>query len=700
MEGFMVKPTRKRVVLCLGCLGFLLLSVVLTFGFSSGAHTVHADTSYSHGDPNVTNGVLNGVTTLPDGEVYATGWEGAWPGEGLIEHFIGGSWQKVDLPASTGSLYGISADLPTDIWVVGADGDFPVVLHSDGSSWTRVDLPNEFGCYWGGHLFGVVAFSPLNVWAVGYGCDKTPLTMHWDGTAWSIYYSFSAQGDLNSLAGTADNLWAVGYDGDGPIAQHWDGNSWVPLPATSLPNYDGFAGVGVLSDGTIWAVSAYGSLAHFDPQANTWSILDTSSHPDVQLDGLTQKGDDLYAVGVETSQGANGAVYTPMGYHYDGATWNFFTLPQDSNPMDFPQRASIAQDGSVFIVGGSYASMGDFPTIGLPIIWQYVNTPPTPTPSPTPKPTRGKLFVYIQGVNTAYSGSGIPQDFAAIDSKLKSKYSNATYVVFSYPGTSGNSSYQCGDTFTDSIGDDIFALSLQINLAVQAHPNSDIYIIAHSLGGVIAFGYMAALVEKEGFIQPLPVDQNGKPLAVLKDVDTLDSPIAGVTGSPDYAGLIGLVAATCYTNGSFPTLTAIDQLKALFKTATDSKHRGQTASIVQAILGNGIVHYPYKSNQSVADDAKGKGITTFTEGNTNDPLWIPHSVCPAIEPLAHNFPSTQWLLDEGSAVYGRVFTSQPASCSASSITQTHKAVLELAATVKAIVQVINKNVPSALKVAP
>src|SRR5205085_8876617 len=134
----------------------------------------------------------------------------------------------------------------------------------------------------------------------------------------------------------------------------------------------------------------------------------------------------------------------------------------------------------------------------------------------------------------------------------------------------------------------------------------------------------------------------------LKDVVTLDSPLGGVTNSGAYGTIINFLALSCNPNGVTP-MTAVDQLKKLFNTAQDAKHRGSSASIVQAILGGGVIVYPYIPNQQVADDAKGKGITVLTDGNTLDALWAPQSIQSVIGShvcnVAQNFPSTQWLTD-------------------------------------------------------
>jgi len=378
----------KRVVLhSLASLIILCsLLVLLLVLINSTKQPAHAQDTYSNGDPSVTNGTLSSVVSLSSTEAYAAGWEGTYPGQGLIEHYVSGSWQREVLPANTGPLYSISADSPSDIWASGSYGDQPVILHGHASSWTSVPLPNEFVCYYGAGFKHILAFSSSDVWAAGSGCSENPLIMHWDGTSWSTYYDPSqSQGSFMSIAGTPNNLYAVGWSVlDGPRATHWDGNSWQTLPQSALPHYDNLTGASVMSDGTVWASSQYGALANYNPISSFWTTFDTSSHPGVDLSSLSQQGDQLYAVGEDTTHGNNGADYTPSGYHFDGTTWNYFTLPKDSNPMDFPASAGIALDGTVLIAGGSYTS---FPTNGLPMIWQMNSVEPTPSPSASPTQT-------------------------------------------------------------------------------------------------------------------------------------------------------------------------------------------------------------------------------------------------------------------------------------------------------------------------
>lgn len=284
--------------------------------------------------------------------------------------------------------------------------------------------------------------------------------------------------------------------------------------------------------------------------------------------------------------------------------------------------------------------------------------------------SRNKLFVFVQGINSsltpgqaaAQGGDGSDPYFFRIGdlgAYLQSQgYPNARYLEYSYaPLSSTNTDqprpYTCQDTYNYPLASHITELSRQISSAAQNRTNTDIYLIGHSMGGILSFGYLASLLEHVGNTVPLP--RNG---SRLKGIVTLDSPLGGVTSNSDYSKLIFLRTLSCEGLEAWDTIAA-SQIQALFRTATSSGAIGATASIVQAILHGG-----YLSNQSVANDAKRVGISVLTFGNTNDLLWRP-SVCNKLFKVnMQDFSSTQWLQDEGarSQVYSRVFTSGFQNC--------------------------------------
>src|SRR5262249_54843387 len=87
-------------------------------------------------------------------------------------------------------------------------------------------------------LFGVVALSPEDVWAVGYeGPLKkaVPVIAHWDGRRLRRFRAFRPSpkgGSMSAIAAVApDDIWAVGADGTGhAVAMHWDGTAWAVVP--------------------------------------------------------------------------------------------------------------------------------------------------------------------------------------------------------------------------------------------------------------------------------------------------------------------------------------------------------------------------------------------------------------------------------------------------------------------------------------
>ena len=132
----------------------------------------------------------------------ADGWAAGWSrntGKIIILHWDGTSWTQVPGPApDNGVLFGVSADSATDAWAVGWARDLDkfqtyhsLTMHWDGTSWSLVPNPDPFGGDGGtSQLFAVSAVSPTDAWAVGtctcLGTDTNQtLIMHWDGTAWS-----------------------------------------------------------------------------------------------------------------------------------------------------------------------------------------------------------------------------------------------------------------------------------------------------------------------------------------------------------------------------------------------------------------------------------------------------------------------------------------------------------------------------------
>lgn len=330
---------------------------------------------------------------------------------------------------------------------------------------------------------------------------------------------------------------------------------------------------------------------------------------------------------------------------------------------------------------------------------------------------RSTLFVFVRGLSsfltsaqaTSQGGDGSDPYFFGTDVGLFSnksqlgsflqsqRYPNARYLEYSYaPPISTTSDqpkpYTCQDTYDYPLASHITGLSQQITAAIQNNPNTDVYLVGHSMGGIIAFGYLASLLEHVGNIVPFP--RNG---SRLKGVITLDSPLGGVTNNTTYKRLIFAVSFTCEGLEGANTV-AVSQMQALFQTATSSTARAATASIVQTILKGSAL-----PNQQVANDARRARITLMTIGNTNDLLWKP-SVCnKTFKATMQDFSSTQWLQDEGnnSQVYSRMFTSGSLKCLLGPLDRAnHFAAFNASAVEQAVAQVVSGSTPSMLLPAP
>jgi hypothetical protein len=149
-------------------------------------------------------------------------------------HFDGSSWTPIYMPldpvysASTVSfkMTSIAALSSSDVWSVGYKIDnstnMPVAtltMHWNGNAWSIVDSPSP-GIQ--PVLNGVGARGSNDVWAVGSyipssGAQSQTLTMHWDGSAWSVQESpnTGATSHLNSVSSrpSSSMIWAVGYSG-------------------------------------------------------------------------------------------------------------------------------------------------------------------------------------------------------------------------------------------------------------------------------------------------------------------------------------------------------------------------------------------------------------------------------------------------------------------------------------------------------
>lgn len=148
--------------------------------------------------------------------------------------------------ATAGILTATSARTATDVWSAGyaqaADSTItPLTEHWDGTAWKATATPLPAGRSHG-QLQGIAAVSSKRAWAVGSttsdadGSSRT-LAEHWTGRKWQVVATAEpdavSSSYLQAVTAISDtDVWAVGYyyggvDGDGgTIIEHWDGKSW------------------------------------------------------------------------------------------------------------------------------------------------------------------------------------------------------------------------------------------------------------------------------------------------------------------------------------------------------------------------------------------------------------------------------------------------------------------------------------------
>lgn len=191
-------------------------------------------------------------------DVWAAGTDSS--GGALLLHYDGAHWARSPVPPLTSggapvqsaALNGLTAASATDAWAVGSqvtssNRTIPLTLHWDGSAWSQVATPDPVPGGSFAQLASVSASSPADAWAVGvtgHGFGFSTLTMHWDGAGWTIVPSPNPGSAISAVVSvvalSANSAVAVGNytNGLSPIINQqlvlrWDGTSWTQVTVSN-----------------------------------------------------------------------------------------------------------------------------------------------------------------------------------------------------------------------------------------------------------------------------------------------------------------------------------------------------------------------------------------------------------------------------------------------------------------------------------
>jgi hypothetical protein len=316
-------------------------------------------------DPTATYGTdLNSVVCTSSTACWAVG--AIQPGgsnRSLIERWDGTSWTSItapDVPVNSGNyLDGVTCVSDSDCWTVGfyfyGNIARTMIQHWDGNSWKVTDSPNT-AIDRNNYLDDVACVSVSDCWAIGQSGDtldlaRQALTMHWDGTSWSIVNPSSVDTSQTletafsavSCVSTSD-CWAVGYslgqDYQGLI-EHWNGTNWVVTP-TPPQEKSILYGVACTSTsdctaaGVLWTTPLTGSglyqtlVEHWDGMS--WSVV-TSPNTATDQDNILSSVacstvSDCWAVGSANNYSE------ALIEHWDGTSWAIAATPQTGSILN------------------------------------------------------------------------------------------------------------------------------------------------------------------------------------------------------------------------------------------------------------------------------------------------------------------------------------------------------------------------------
>ena len=261
---------RRRVTAFLAMAALAVAAVLWwTFGDIRGDRSKPNDQTVQNGrgGGRVAGSSLGPIDAIAPDDIWvgAGSFSGYGPGQHFLLHWDGHVWKSIDSPPI--GLFTVAA--PNDIWGIGGDIGQEKIYHWDGTTWTEVvhqDPPDA-------EFTGIDAVSADDIWLVGRqdGAQYAPdsvgtdtLIEHWNGKKWSVFPSPNPSPRSNFLEGVValspSDVWATGYGEVTPttlgtpprtrtMTLHWNGKNWSLVPSPN-PSQGGNVLLGCGRDGS------------------------------------------------------------------------------------------------------------------------------------------------------------------------------------------------------------------------------------------------------------------------------------------------------------------------------------------------------------------------------------------------------------------------------------------------------------------
>lgn len=367
---------------------------------------------YSAPNPGPQGGSLDDISVISSSDIWAIGnYQSQYYYKMLAIHWNGTQWSIVPTPdlLFNYAIYAVSAVSSNDVWAVGTSSTFspaPLMMHWDGTTWTSVRINDSPGGGVLGTLYSVSARASNDVWAVGtqgFGASGS-LTMHWDGTGWSVIPNPNPPpNELMLLSGVAavaaNDVWAVGqasnYSVPGlrSIIMHWDGVAWSFYNLGTSSNYETLNGISAGSKNDIWAVGAQWLIEGATSQwpltmhwnGSTWSRMptpDTGTDSNLADVSVLPSG-EAWAVGAHyTGYTGGNPLFRTLIEKWDGTAWSIVPSPNAGGPSTALSAVASASTNEAWAVGNYRMFTGP----SYPLVLHYSVECITPTVTATPCP--------------------------------------------------------------------------------------------------------------------------------------------------------------------------------------------------------------------------------------------------------------------------------------------------------------------------